>query len=397
VEHPVCCGIDVHKDTRTACLRRVDANGQVRKEGREFATTSPSLLAVSDGLVEQPCPVVALESTGVDWKPGYHVLAGAVEVCIGNAHAMRSRPGKKTDKRDAAWIAARLAHGLIRPSFVPPPAMCAWRDVTRTRVALVQTRSQSKNRVHKLLEETNLKLGRVVSALFGVTGRRRLAALVAGERDPQGCASLALGAFKHKRPQLARALTGQCTAPHGTWLGLLVERIERLDRQMATLAQQLGELVAPMQAQLAQLDSMPGVDSLAARDILAEIGTAMRRFGDAARLASWAGVCPGNHESAGTRDRGKTCQGNRSLRRVLVPCAWGARKTPTCLGRTFRRLEVRIGKKKATRAIAHNILVIVSHLLALGTCDEEARDDQWNPRQEARERKRAIKALERLG
>ena len=185
VEPPVCCGIDVHTATRTACLRRVDANGPVRKEGREFATTSPSLLAVSDGLVEQPYPGVALESTGVDWKPVYHVLAGAVEVCIGNAHALRSRPGHKTDKRDAAWIAALLAHGLIRPSFVPPPAMCAWRDVTRTRVALVQTRSQSKNRVHTLLEETNRKLGRVVSDLFGVTGRRMLAALVAGERDPQ--------------------------------------------------------------------------------------------------------------------------------------------------------------------------------------------------------------------
>ena len=185
VEHPVCCGIDVHKDTLTACLRRVDTNGQVSKEGREFATTYSSLLALSDWIVEQHCPVVAMESTGVSWKPVYHVLAGVVEVCIGNAHAMRSRPGKKTDKRDAAWIAELLAHGLIRPSFVPPPDMCALRDVTRARVALVHTRSQSKNRVHKLLEDTNLKLGSVVSDLFRVTGRRMLAALVAGERDPQ--------------------------------------------------------------------------------------------------------------------------------------------------------------------------------------------------------------------
>jgi transposase len=185
VEHPVCGGIDVHKDTRTACLRRVDANGQVSKEGREFATTSPSLLALSDWLVDQHCTVVAMESKGVYWKPVYHVLAGTVEVCIGNAHAMRSRPGTKTDKRDAAWIAELLAHGLIRPSFVPPPDICALRDVTRTRVAFVQTRSQSKNRVHKLLEDTNLTLGSVVSDLFGGTGRRMLAALVAGERDPQ--------------------------------------------------------------------------------------------------------------------------------------------------------------------------------------------------------------------
>ena len=184
VDHPVCGGIDVHKDTLTACLRRVDANGQVSKAGREFATTSPSLLALSDWLVEPHCPVVAMASTGVYWKPVYPVLAGTVEVFIGNAHEMRSRPGKKTDKRDAAWIAELLAHGLIRPSFGPPPDICALRDVTRTRVAFVQTRSQSKNRVHKLLEDTNLKLGSVVSDLFGVTGRRMLAALVAGERDP---------------------------------------------------------------------------------------------------------------------------------------------------------------------------------------------------------------------
>jgi transposase len=193
------------------------------------------------------------------------------------------------------------------------------------------------------------------------------------------------------------ALTGQCTAHHGTLLALLLELIEVLDRQIATLDQQIGTLVAPLQRQIAQLDSIPGVDIIAARDILAEIGTDMSRFGDAARLASWAGVGPGNHESAGKRYRGKTCKGNRSLRRVLVPCAWGARKTPTFLGRTLRRLAVRIGKKKAALAIAHKILVLVYHLLTLGTYYEEARDDQWTPRQEARERQRALKALERLG
>jgi len=171
---------------RTACLRRVDTNGQVRKAGRECATTSPSLLALSDWLVEQHCPVVAMASPGVSWKPVYHGLAGVVAVCIGNAHERRSRPGTKTEKREAAWIAELLAHGLIRPSFVPPPAMCALRDVTRTRGALVQTRSHSTNRGHTLLEETNLTRGRVGSNLFGVTGRRRLAALVASERDPHG-------------------------------------------------------------------------------------------------------------------------------------------------------------------------------------------------------------------
>jgi transposase len=258
-------------------------------------------LALSDWLVAQPGPVVAMESTGVYWKPGYHVLAGAVEVFLGNAHELRSRPGNKTDKRDAAGIAELLAHGLIRPSFVPPPEMCALRDVTRPRVALVQTRSQSKNRVHPLLEDTTRKLGSVVSDLCGVTGRRLGAALVAGERAPHVFASRALGALKHKRPPLALALTGQFTTHHGTLLGLLLERIAMLDRQMATLEQQIGALVAPLQAPIAQLDRIPGVDITAARDILAAIGTDMSRFGAAARLASWAGVCPGNHESAGKR------------------------------------------------------------------------------------------------
>jgi transposase len=196
---------------------------------------------------------------------------------------------------------------------------------------------------------------------------------------------------------LELVLTGQFTTHHGTLLALLLELIEVLDRQMATLDQQIGALVAPLQAQIAQLESIPGVEIMAARDILAEMGTDMSRFGDAARLASWAGVCPGNHESAGKRYRGTTCKGNRYLRRVLVQCAWGARKTPTFLGRTFRRLVGRIGKKKAALAIAHNILVLVSHLLAAGTCDEETRYEQWHPQQEARERQRALKALERLG
>jgi transposase len=184
-------------------------------------------------------------------------------------------------------------------------------------------------------------------------GRCMLAALVAGERDPQVLASLALGALKHKRPQLALALTGQFTTHHGTLLAMLLELMEVLDRQIATLDQQIGALVAPLQAQIAQLDSIPGVDITVARDLLAEIGTDISCFGGAARLASWAGVCPGNHESAGKRYRGKTRKGHHYLRRGLVQGAWGARKTPTFLGRTFRRLEVRIGKKKAALAINH--------------------------------------------
>ena len=397
VVYPVCCGIDVHQARLTACLRRVQEDGHVTKDVQEFDTTYPALLLLLDWLIAQHCPVVALESTGVYWKPVYHVLAGSLEVLIGNAQDMQQRPGRKTDKADARWIAELLAHGLIRPSFVPPPAISALRDLTRTRVALVQTRSQAKNRVHKVLEDTNVKLASVVTDLFGVSGRRMLAALIAGERDPQALAGLALGRLRRKLPQLEVALTGQFTHHHATIIQASLELVDLLNRQIADLDSQSGDLVAPLEPQITQLDSIPGVDKIAARDILAEIGTEMSRFGSAARLASWAGVCPGNNESAGKRRRGKSRQGNRYVRRVLVQCAWAARKTPTSLGRTFRRLEVRLGGKKAAVAVAHKILVIVYHLLTEGTFYDEERYDRLQPRQEAQQRQRAIKMLERLG
>jgi len=320
-----------------------------------------------------------------------------LEVFVGHAADMQRRPGKKTDKADARWIAELLAHGLIRPSFLPPPTIRALRDLTRTRVALIQTRTQAKNRVQAVLEDTNLKLASVVSDVFGKSGRRMLAALIGGERDPQKLAALALGTLRRKRPQLELALIGQFTVHHARIIQGALELIDLLDRQVAELDQQIGECVAPLQPQIAQLDSIPGVDQTAARAILAEIGTDMPRFGSDTRLASWAGVCPGNNESAGKRRRGKSRRGNRYLRRVLVQCAWAARKTPTFLGRTFRRLEARLGGKKAAMAVAHKILVIVYHLLAEGTFYDEERYERLQPRQEERQRKRAIKALEQLG
>ena len=197
VVYPVCCGIDVHQAQLTACLRRVSPEGQITTERRDFGTTYAELLALSDWLMESHCPVVAMESTGIYWRPGYHVLAGTVEVLVGTAREMRPRPGTKTDPADATWIAELLAHGLIRPSFVPPPMISALRDLTRTRVALVQTRTQAKNRVHKVLEDTHVKLSSVVTDLFGVSGRRMLAALIAGERDANTLAALALALQRH--------------------------------------------------------------------------------------------------------------------------------------------------------------------------------------------------------
>jgi transposase len=397
VIHPVCCGIDVHAAQLTACLRRVSEDGQITTEVVEYGTTYGALVAFRSWLQAHQCPIVAIESTGVYWKPVYHVLSEAVEVHLANSRDVRQRPGKKTDKRDATWIAELLAHGLITPSFVPPPKIRALRDLTRTRVSLVQMCTQAKNRIYKILEDTNIKLASVVSDLFGKSARRMLDALVAGERDPAKLSAMALGTLRGKIPQLEVALEGQFTEHHAKLIKGALELVDVLGRQIAEMDQQLQELMSEMTPQLEQLDSIPGVSEITARDLIAEIGLDMRRFGSASRLASWAGLSPGNNESAGKRRKGRTRKGNRYLRRVLVQCAWATRKTSTFLGRTFRRLEARLGSKKAAMAVAHKILVIIYHLLLEGTFYEEERYDRLLPKQEERERKRAIKALERLG
>jgi transposase len=251
--------------------------------------------------------------------------------------------------------------------------------------------------VHKVLEDTHSKLASVVADLFGVSGRRMLAAFMAGERDPHVLATRARGRLRRKLAALELALHGQFTAHHARLMALALEVVDLLNRQIAELDQQIGELITPLYPQIEQLISIPGVEATAARAMLAEIGTAMTRFGCDARLASWAGVCPGNHESAGKRRRSQTRPGNRYWRRVLVPSAWAARKTSPCLGRTFRRLEARLGGKKAAMAVAHKILVIVYHLLAEGTLYDEERYNRLSPQQEERQRRRAVQALQALG
>lgn len=397
VIHPVCCGIDGHAAQLTACLRRVGDDGTIHTEWRDFGTIYDQLLVCRTWLNEQGCPIVVLESTGVYWKPIYHVLVETLEVVVANARSVRQRPGKKTDKADAAWLAELLAHGLVEPSFIPPPAVQALRDLTRTRVALVQTRTQVQNRLSKVLEDTNIKVAHAMSDLFGTSGRRMLKALCQGERDPQKLAALALGTLRRKLPELELALTGQFTAHHGRLIQGELELLELLERQIADLNEQIRQATEPFAPQLEQLQSLPGIKAITARDIIAEIGTEMRRFGSAQRLASWAGVAPGNNESAGKRRKGRTRKGNRYLRRVLVQCAWAARKTPTFVGRTFRRLESRLGRKKAAMAVAHKILVIIYHVLMDGTFYDESRYDRHDAREEARDKKRALATLESLG
>jgi transposase len=397
VVHPICCGLDGHQARLTAGLRRVDADGQVTTALREFGPLYSELRARSDWLRAQHCPVVAMESTGVYWQPISHVLVGVVEVRVGNAREMRPRPGHKTDPAEARWRAERCAPGLSRPRFVPPPATRALRDLTRTRVGLVQTRTQAKQRVQQVLEDSNSKRASVVSDVCGTRGPQLLTALLEGEREAQTVASMALGRLRRKRSERALAFTGQCTEPHGRLIALSLERIDLLERQRAERNEPRRLLIEPFMPQREQLDSSPGVDVPAARDILGEMGMDMSRFGSAARLASWAKGSPGNNARAGTRRRSRTGNGNRYLRRMLVPWAWSARNPPTCLGRPLRRREARVGGKRAAVAVGHTMLVIVSPLRWQGPYYEEQRYADQRPKREDRARKRAIPALERLG
>ena len=397
VVYPVCCGLDVHQASVTACLRRVCADGTIRIEKRQFSTMVQGLTELSDWLTAAGCPIAAMESTGVYWKPVFHILSATIEVWVVNARDVKQRRGKKTDPKDAQWIAELLAHGLIEPSFVPPPWISALRDVVRMRTALVQTRTQVKNRILAVLEDTNVKLSSVVSDPFGVSGRKMMDALAKGNRDPKALSQLAKGVLRRKIPQLEAALEGAFTDHHALLVGLNLDLMDHANAQIAQLDEKIGELMGPLQKEAERVESIPGVHHKAAGTILSEIGVDMSRFGSASRLASWAGICPGNNESAGKRKSGKIRKGNRYLKRVLVECGWATGKTDTFLGRKFRRLQARIGGKKAAVAIGHQILVIVFHLLNEGTIYDDGRYNRPNPKQEERQLKRALSTLQQLG
>jgi transposase len=394
--HRICCGIDVGKREVVACLRRV-LGMETSKEHRTFATTMTGLRELLSWLKAADCRLVAMESTGVYWRPVHNILRTECEVVLGNSRDIRQMPGRKTDKADAAWIAELLAHNLIAPSFVPPAEIAALRDLTRARASLVQTRTQAKNRVHKVLEDTNIKLASVATDIFGKSGRRMLEALGTGEQDPTTLASMALGRLKKKIPELELALEGNFTSHHAKLIKLALELIDQLNSQIATIDAEIYELTKKLNAEVVILASLPGVNRTSACAIIAEIGVDMKRFGSAERLSSWAGVCPGNNESAGKRKSGKTRKGSKWLRRVLTECAWAARKTKSHLGDRFRQLEKRIGGKKAAVAVAHQLLVIAWHCLHDGTFYEDERYGHITPKQEEQLRKKLVARLEQLG
>jgi len=364
VIHPCCCGIDVHKKEIQACLVRSTTAGGVQQEHRTFSTMTDDLLVLVDWLVAVGCTHVAMESTGVYWKPVYNLLDGTVEVLIVNAQHIKAVPGRKTDVADAAWIAGLLRHGLLRPSFIPDRTQRELRDLTRYRKSLVEERTAEVNRLQKTLEGANIKLAGVATDILGLSGRAILDRLVAGQTDAALLAQCARGKMRRKIPELERALAGSFGAHHRFLVARQRAHIDYLDEALAEVSAEIAKRMAPHEDDVALLDTIPGIGRETAEALIAEIGVNMQQFPSAAHLASWAGMCPGNHESAGKRKSGKTRKGSRWLRALLVVAGQAAgRTTRTALGERFRALAARRGRKRAAVALGHSILTIAYHVL----------------------------------
>jgi transposase len=366
--HDRCAGLDVHKKTVVACARRAAPDGAVHEQVRTFATATADLLELADWLAGLGVRHVAMESTGVYWMPIWNLLEGRFELMLVNAAHIKKVPGRKTDVKDAQWIARLLAHGLLSPSFVPPPPVRELRDLTRQRAQLVADRAAVANRVQKVLESANIKLGDVATDVLGASGRAMIARLIRGETDPGRLADEARGSLKRKVIPLRRALEGRVTEHHRFLLGMLTDQLRQLEDLIERYSARIEGAMRPFAAAEARLRTIPGVGARAAEVIVAELGADMARFPTAGHLASWAGMCPGNDESAGKRRPGGTTKGSRWLRATLVQVAWAAAHTKgTIFGATYRRWSKRMGRKKALIAVGHKILVVAYHLLEAGT------------------------------
>jgi transposase len=396
-----CCGLDVHKKTVVACLVRADADGQRSREVRTFATMTDDLLALAAWLHEAGCTHVAMESTGVYWKPVYNILEGQLEVMVVNAAHIKAVPGRKTDVKDAEWIADLVQHGLVRASFIPDRPQRELRDLTRTRMALIDERSAVVNRLQKVLEDANLKVASVATDIMGVSGRAMVEALLQGTTDPATLADLAKGRLRTKRTELERALAGRVSRHHRLLLATHLAHVDFLDEEIARLSAEIAERLRPVEDALLRLDTIPGVGRQTAEVLVAELGTELARFPNAAHLASWAGMCPGNHESAGKHRGGRTRKGSKWLRRALIEAARGAVRTKqvgrTALAGHYRRLVARRGRQKAIVAIGHRLLIIVYHVLRDGQSYQEPTSTDLDQRRRRRTRDRAIAQLRQLG
>jgi transposase len=368
VLHERCCGLDVHKKTVVACILITHPDGQMERRVRTFGTMTADLLALSDWLNTFAVTHLAMESTGVYWKPVFNILEDDQRtIVLTNPQHMRAVPGRKTDVKDSEWLADLLRHGLLRASFIPPAPIRELRELTRYRKTLVQERAQETLRLQKVLEAANIKLSAVASDVLGASGRDMLHAILNGEDDPVVLAELARGKLRAKLPELHRALDGRVTPAQRVLLRQLLAHIAFLDESLASLHDAIEQDLLPYANAIELLQTIPGVSARAAATIIAEIGVDMSRFPSAKHLASWAGVCPGNRQSGGKRLSGTPTKGNMWLRAVLGEVAWAAARTrDTYLSAQFQRLARRRGRKKAVVAVGHSILVMIYYLLRTG-------------------------------
>lgn len=393
-----CCGIDVHKASLSACVRLRGKGGKVSEEVRTFGTISEELLALHDWLKGLGVTDVAMEATGVYWKPVYYVLEDSFRVMLVNPAAIKRMPGRKTDVSDSAWLAQLLEHGMLQPSFIPPRAIRELRDLVRYRGSLKHDHTRIANRLHKVLQDADLKLSSVMSDILGVSGRQILSQLAKGQTNPAALAELARGSLRHKLPALRQALSGRFTPHHAFLLSRLLADLGNVEESMVAVAERIEAQLAPFAAELKCLCSIPGVKQVGAAGILAEIGTDMSWFPSVTHLDSWAGMAPGNHESGGKRRRVKARKGNRWLRTMLVECGNAAGRTRnTALAALYRRMIVRGGRKHAAFVVGRHILNIAYHLLVARTTYRELGPSYFEQRRTEQLKRRCLDQLRTLG
>ena len=398
VLHPHCAGLDIHKDSVVACVRHM-AEGKIATEVKSFLTTTRELMELSDWLSAEGATHIAMAATGVYWKPVWHILAdGEFELVLANAAHVKNVPGRKTDVKDAVWLADLMAHGLIRGSFVPDAPTQQMRDLLRTRKQFVRERSSHIQRIQKALEDANIKLDSVVSDVLGLSGRRMIEALIAGETDPLKLAVLAHRRIQASAAELEAALRGRVTAHHRFLLQLHLDHVDALDAAIARIDREVDGNVEPFRAAIELLTTIPGVSRLSAEVIVSEIGLDMERFATDAQLISWAGLCPRNDESAGKRRSTQMKKGAPWLKTTLIQCAWSATRNKNgYLAAQYVRLRSRRGGKKAIGAVAASILTAIHHMLKNGTRYQDLGADHFDRRAKGKHVLRLLRRLQNLG
>jgi transposase len=393
-----CAGLDVHQKTVVVCALTGQAGSDPKLERRTWNTTTSQLLELNDWLRERGITHVAMESTGTYWKPVWAVLEGQFDLTLCNAAHIKQVPGRKTDQKDAEWIADLLRHGLVKKSFVPPQPQQDLRELTRYRAQVSADRSAVSNRIRKLLEGANIKLGSVASDVMGVSGRRILEAIIRGETDLEKLADLALGQLKHKREQLIEALQGRVREHHRTMLRLELAQWKFLDALVTELELAIEGALRPFAEAAKLVMTIPGFSAVSASATVAEIGARMEQFADAGHLASWAGLCPGNNESAGKHYSGKTRGGNIWLKRILCQVAWAASHTRnTYFAALFRRIAAKRGKKRAILAVAHSLLVTIHALLRNQQTYQDLGSDYFDKKNADGLKRYCLRKLQALG